>query len=130
MNKNMLLEDVNLSEIQISSDGKNIRFDFLDMYEGEPIASLICEDVLHFIYSNNFDEDDSFACYVGEVTVQTFALDKDIVRELHTMEYQFYDMGGNVLVRHNELHVVEIEGGEVSIKVLCKKLPTMSKMAE
>jgi hypothetical protein len=128
MEKIMLLEDVNLSEIQFTKDGKNIHFDFIDMYEGKPIASLICEDVLHLIYSNCFDDNDyGFACYVGEVTVQTFTLDKDIVQELHTMEYQFYDIGGNILVRHNKLHIVEIEGGEVSIKVSCKKMPDLHK---
>ena len=129
----MLLEDVNLSEIQITSDGKNINFNFLDMYEGKPIASMTCKNVMHFIYSNTFDDNDyGFACYAGEVTLQSFTSHEDIVHTLGSMKYRFKkcDMYGNALGFEpmEELHLVGIEGGEVSIAVLCKKLPTLQRL--
>ena len=129
----MLLEDANLAEIQFSSDGKNIHFDFLDMYEGKPIASMICENVIHFIYSSNFsDVSHGFACYVGEVTLQSFTSHEDIVHTLNSMSYGFKrcDMYGNALGFEpvEELHLVGIAGGEVSITILCKTIPILHKM--
>ena len=122
----MLLEDINLADIQFTNCGKNIRLDFLDMHEGKPIASMICENVLHVISSNN-NTCDGFAFYVGEVTVQTFTSHKDIIRTLSSMGYRFScsDMNGNILVLHDELYLIGIEGGEISITILCKKSPTL-----
>jgi hypothetical protein len=134
--KKMLLEDVNLADIHFYNDGKGIRIDFIDMYEGKPIAFMDCNKVLHFFYSNSFDDTDhGFACYVGEVTLQSFTSREDIVNVLNSMRYGFKksDIYGNELgelesLLENELHQVSIDGGEISIRILCKMFPSLFKV--
>jgi len=133
MKEIMLLEDVNLADIYFYTDGKGMRIDFIDMYEGKPIAFMNCNNVLHFIYSNDFDDrSHGFACYVGEVTLQSFASYQDIAHAFNSMNYGFkrFDMDENELGFAKELHLVSIAGGEVSIQILCKTLPSLYRVSD
>ena len=116
--KTVLLEDVNLANIQFGNDGKSVHFDFLDMYEGKSIGSMICEEILHFTFSNCFNERDCLACYIGEVTVQVFTLHNDIEYIFDNIKYRFSEAKKSTLDLQ-ELYFVEIEGGEISIEILC-----------
>lgn len=71
MSRTMLWEDVNLASLAVSSDGWSVVMDFLDMYEGNPIGTLQCEGYFYLNTQHCFDDqDDCFACYIGEVVCE------------------------------------------------------------
>lgn len=109
-----LLSDVNLDNIAFGKDGKSVRLSFIDMYEGDSLGELECVSVYSFDYQNCFEDDDSLAAYVGEVSYKTVNAN-DVSDYLKNSGYAF----SCDKIFSSNLFVIAVNGGEVSLKVIC-----------
>ncbi|KZN37865.1 hypothetical protein N480_14070 [Pseudoalteromonas luteoviolacea S2607] len=109
-----LLSDVNLDEITFGKDGKSLRLSFIDMNEGDSLGELDCSSVYSFDHQNCFEDDDSLAAYAGEVSYKIIEV-SEISDYLKKSGYAF---SGDELI-NSKLFVISIDGGEVSLKVVC-----------
>ena len=109
-----ILSDVNLDEISFSKDGKSIELYFIDMNEGEGIGTLKCIGVLSFKYQNYFEDDDSLAAYIGEVNYEKIKSTK----RLKSLNYNYHD---GELQMEGGLTLINIEGGELVLEVICRE---------
>lgn len=64
---NTIFTDKNLDRISFSADGREVFFDFIDMFKGNNFANVCCSKVSSFEYLN-YQEEEGLPCYVGEVT--------------------------------------------------------------
>jgi hypothetical protein len=82
-----VLEDVNLEAIVISSDGRELTFEFSDMVQRRRCADLVCKSTYLFRYDNAFVEaGDGLPCYVGEVGLEDLGK-SELQKRLHTLNY-------------------------------------------
>lgn len=109
-----LLSDINLNEITFGKDGKSVRLSFIDMYEGGSLGELQCSSVYFFEYQNCFEDDDSLAAYVGEVSYR--AIDSSEASDY--LKKTGYAFSCDELCT-SKLFIISIEGGEVSLRVIC-----------
>ncbi len=115
----ILFEDVNLDELKISPDGKDIFLKFIDMNAGFPVGVIKCSSVYSLNYQNIFDLDDGFSCYIGEVVCQRIeqnefsSILKKISFSFSLNDQSFY------MPKRKELFVLHAEGGEVVIDIVC-----------
>jgi len=123
-----ILEDVNLSEISISKDGRNIVFQFSELYKDDRCAEVICSSVYVFNYHNIFeDEYDGLPCYVGEVDYgEVHGL--NLCQKLTELNFGFVvekdptdpNSGSKTyLPPNNKAYFLHIEGGQVDIDIVC-----------
>ena len=118
-NKIDLIKDINISSVTFSIDGKDIIFEFLDMFNGKLAFSLKCKQVYVFNYCNNFDDDEGFACYVGEISVVKLSKN-NIENQLINLGYNFIDLDGRTVIpESNDFCSINIIGGELLISVIC-----------
>jgi hypothetical protein len=115
-----LLQDVNLSNIHISPNGRTINIEFINMFDGGFLAHLTVEEVLIFKYFNAFDNsEDAFPTYVGEVMYREL-IPEESSAELLNFGYRF--IGREEQIQSKEsLFFIHIEGGEISIDLVCSK---------
>ena len=121
MNKKIdtLLSDINLSSLSLTNDGRVLTIDFLNMADVSHCAQLIADGVVAFNYHNTFEtDDDALPAYVGEVTCRELReQDKDAA--LSRLGYGFLGKGcATFLPESGRIHI-HIEGGEVSIDLIC-----------
>ncbi len=84
-----VLEDVNLETICISSDGRQLRFEFSDMAQRKKCANLVCGSTHLFRYANTFtNAEDGLPCYVGEVGLEELA-GTELQERLRVLDYGF-----------------------------------------
>ena len=62
-----VIDDVNLDQIVFGRDGKTLRLEFIDMYQGAPVGTLECRDVILLNYNNGDSE--GFATYVAAIDI-------------------------------------------------------------
>jgi len=118
-----LLTDINLDEIVFSSDGKNITFKFIEIYKGNPSDIIKCSSVYAFHYENIFDDDEGLPVYVCEVRY-TKRLKKDLSSSFKKTNLS---INGNAInPNEEELFLLDIEGGDVIIEVICKSVKKTS----
>ena len=117
-----ILQDVNLSNVQMSTDGRTISIGFIDMFDGKCLGHLSLESVLVFRYFNAFESsEDSFPAYVGKVICRELVPD-EITAELVNLGYRFIAGDGQIFIPSGKsLFLIHIEGGEVSIEIICGK---------
>lgn len=116
-----MLEDVNLDRIEIGLDGKAVDFVFTNMVDGQSILTVKCCGVIAIQYQSSFFDGDGFGIYVGSVSVESVTQEQAQSR-LTEMNYQFCREGDSNWPCKEVCHFLQIEGGEVFVSVLCKKL--------
>lgn len=117
-----ILEDVSLDSMVFSADGKDVVFEFLELYQGNTIGVIKCLSVCSLDYQNIFDNDDGFACYIGEVYC-TQVKRADTETFLNSINFGFTAPDGHVYRPDSEnLWLLHIEGGEAVIKIVCKAI--------
>ena len=107
-----ILSDVNLDEISFGKDGKSVELRFIDMMHGKSTGTLTCSLLYSFKYQNCFEEDDSLAAYIGEVNYEKISS----VEQLNGLGYNFPD---NEKVAQDGALLINIEGGEVVLEIIC-----------
>lgn len=130
-----LLENVNLAAVVFSEDGKNISFSFTDMYHGRQCACLECNSVYIFNYHCVF-ELDGFPAFVGEVWYEELSQEA-IAKKLEELNFGFYvledptgPLTGNRRIytpKESKVYFVRIEGGELSLIIICGKIDFKEK---
>lgn len=114
-----ILSDVNLYSIEFSPNGRNIFFNFSDLTSNIKNVTIECGSVYLFNYHNTFSDNEGFASYVGEVTCNR--VNKIDAKKLLTENnFRFKDKTGAIFVPENELVFMSIEGGEISIDLVCE----------
>lgn len=107
-----IFSDVNLDQISFSMNGRDLVFIFLNMTDGAQICEIKCASVYLFRYDNSFkNDDDGFACYVGEVSCHRIPRSY-----LKSWNYERYEPS------EDDLFHFYIEGGEISISLACEKV--------
>ncbi len=93
------------------------------MFKGQHLSTIKCFNVKVFNYHNIFEEnDDGFVCYVGEVKCCKIEK-KDIVDWLSKSKFKFADIEWIKYIKLEfDLWYLNIESGEISIHLLCKKI--------
>ena len=120
MEEKLLLKDVNLDNVSFLNNGTSLRFDFINMNDGESYATIICKEVCLFRYDNAFEsEGDAFPCYIIEVTVNRVN-NENIDRVLNELQWNF-ELSDQYHSQFfsTENHLISINSGEVHILVLC-----------
>ncbi|MFA0789278.1 hypothetical protein ACCI51_01900 [Microbulbifer echini] len=121
------MSDVNLDSVKFSVDGRDICLSFLDMYELQPLADIQCKSVSMFNMQNTFEEDEGFACYIGEVNCET--VDRESLGSW-LKENKFGFSGGNgktYLPGEGDLKILSLYSGEITIEILCKDVISTNK---
>lgn len=111
--------DVNLDQVIISQDGKSVEMKFCDMSVGKDIGSIKCSHVFIFKYQNTFEDDDGFACYIGEVVCEKL-IEKRALEVLSRLGYGFYGSDSALYKPSvDSLFHLQLVGGEVMLDIVC-----------
>ena len=123
-----ILEDVNLSNISISKDGKEILFQFNRLQNDAARVEVVCSSVYVFNFHNVFeDEYDGLPCYVGEVRYGRIC-GSDLCRKLKELNFGFRVEEDPVepnskkrmyIPGDRKAYFLHMEGGEVDIDIIC-----------
>ncbi|MBT9096601.1 hypothetical protein KFZ76_02600 [Methylovulum psychrotolerans] len=112
--KKYLLEDVSLSNIRISGDGRKFNIEFINLYDGGFLAELVLESVMIFNYNNNFyGDDDGFPVYIGELTC------RELTIEEACLEFKFSNEYMTRIFPKGSVFLIGIKSGQVSIDIAC-----------
>lgn len=111
-----LFSNINLDKISFSRNGVSITLDFLDMYEGLPFASFICEPVISFHYENMFERGDELPCYIGEIWLKKIP-NEEINNYLTNNKYRF--VSDSFANGFGDLYSLSLIGGEIVIHIIC-----------
>lgn len=117
-----LLSDINLDEVIFSPNGKDLTFKFVNMTDGALINIIKCKSIFIFTYNNTFEDDDGFACYVGEVTCERIS-HSNLKKWLTEKRFSFYDVDKSIYVpTTRDLFNLHIEGGQIVIDLACEAI--------
>ncbi|MDD5271458.1 MAG: hypothetical protein PHU14_01940 [Methylovulum sp.] len=124
-----LFEDVNLSSIFFSKNGRTLNIEFINMHDGGFLAGLILDHLMIFNYNNAFDDDEEgLPVYVGEVTCRELTA-KEAPLELLRLGYLFIKHEGGIIgPAAGKLFLLHIAGGEVSIDIVCGNYNTARRI--
>ena len=115
-----ILENVNLSMIKFSIDGRDVSLDFIDMYELKPLSTLMCSHVFFLNTQNSFQDDEGFSCYIGEVRC-TVIERSNIAAWFKENNYKFLNQAGDAYVSGaTEFNCVHLESGEFMLDLICE----------
>jgi hypothetical protein len=123
------LEDVSIEQIEISKSGIHVTIRFIDMHKGQPCAVIKCEYLYIFDYHCALEEDD-FPGYIGNVDHVVLS-GQEIKNTLDALNFRFGVSENPVKPLENikqyipeseSLHFLDIEGGEISIRILCRSV--------
>jgi len=120
-----LLSDVNLDAIHFSTDGKNITLSFLDMYELKPFMDIQCRNSYVFSFQNKFEEDDGFACYIGEVNCEE--LPRDRLPEWLNSSSGLSSISNEKNLSGKKLKTLNLYSSEITINILCEEVIQIEK---
>ncbi len=116
----LLLKDVNLAKVDFSGTGRGLELEFIDMDQGCHLAYLRLVGIVLFHYQNSFEDDDeAFPTYIGEVTSSPIE-SHNAASMLAATGYGFCDPNGKLLVPNESHSLIHIEGGDVSLSIVCK----------
>ena len=114
-----LLENMALDGIKFSPDGKNLTCDFINTYDGEKVASLLCRNTFYFEYQNGFEEYDGFAAFIHEVCSEELSK-KQTISRLKERKYSFVEsQGGDISLPNQEYYHIYFQSNEVIIDIFC-----------
>jgi len=114
MDMRQLLVDVSLVDIRFTLE--SVVFEFLDMYAGARVATLTCENVCAFSYSE--PDGGGLPYYVGELNLRSVTRE-EAVALVGKMGFGWRDTSG-ILPDQTFLEHVEIDGGVV-VSVVCRR---------
>lgn len=125
-----LLEDINLSELSFSDNGRTLTIEFINMFDGGPCAQLTAKGVVVCNYQNTFGHDDSaLPAYVGEVTCQELR-EKEAASVLSGLGYGFLGSGGATYVSRLGYFHIHIESGELIVDLVCEEFKLFHQEGE
>ena len=121
------LEDMSLERIILGEDGKSLEFILVDTLDSKKVTRIKCKAIMSFNYRVIFEDDnDGFPVYVGEVNWEKVS-GNDIIRVLHDVDFPFYRPNGGVYCPNIEtIYVMDIEGGEICVDLICGELQVSS----
>ncbi len=121
-----LLSDVNLGAVKFSIDGRNINLSFLDMYDLQPLIDLQCCGVCMLNMQNTFEDDEGFACYIGEVNC--IVVERKHLKDwLQEHNYSFSGNTGLYLPGNGDLKWLSLDSGEIVIDILCQDVVSINR---
>jgi len=113
----IIMSNVNLNSIEFLS-AKNMSFSFLNSYNGDFYKKILCHNVWRLSEGNIIDEGEEFPTFVCDIRV----------KKLKNVEikaaFDYLKYGWDVPVS-NEYNLVCIDGGEISIDLICGKIEVL-----
>ena len=110
----ILMSNVNLNGIEFLSV-RNMLFSFLNSYNGDFYKKILCHNVWKFTEENIIDEGERFPIFICDIRVAK--LENAEIEA--AFDYLKYGWG---VPESNEYNLVCIDGGEVSIDLICEKV--------
>jgi len=109
---NIVMQNVNLNSIEFLSV-KNMSFCFLNSYNGDFYKKILCHNVWKFSEENIIDGGEEFPTFICDIRVAKLE-NAEIKAAFDYLKY-----GWDVPV-FNEYNLVCIDGGEISIDLICE----------